>query len=453
MLVDNSVRGDSRVQKSARSAADFGWDVVLLGRTGRDDPEERFQVGDAEVRLLPTPPPRPAGPTRRSRLAALRPVVKRAVKASGLAGVLELGYTRFWQAVMGDRCWRRLQPDLWDWEHAYGQVIDELKPDLIHANDFRMLGVGARAALRARAAGRPAKLVWDAHEFLRGIRPWHDHARWYPAHLAYEREYAPHVDAVITVSAELADLLKSYHHLAETPAVMLNCPDVSVGSTGDEPPVPDLRAICGIGPETPLFVYGGTVAPQRGLEIMVEALPRLDGAHVALIVEKPDLPYVQAVLATATDLGVRDRVHLVPYVPFGQVIRFIATADVGVIPIHHWLNHEIALIQKFFEYSHARLPILVSDVKTMAETVRATGQGEVFVAQDVDDYVRAALAILAEPHRYRSAYDQPGLLDGWTWPEQALVLDRVYRRVLGGDLDRRAAGLRPQAPPAEAARA
>ncbi|MEK8143210.1 hypothetical protein NKH18_16640 [Streptomyces sp. M10(2022)] len=31
MLVDNGVKGDSRVQKAARSAADAGWDVVLFG--------------------------------------------------------------------------------------------------------------------------------------------------------------------------------------------------------------------------------------------------------------------------------------------------------------------------------------------------------------------------------------------------------------------------------------
>jgi glycogen(starch) synthase len=37
MLVDNGVDGDSRVQKTARSAADHGWDVTLLGvsPTGR----------------------------------------------------------------------------------------------------------------------------------------------------------------------------------------------------------------------------------------------------------------------------------------------------------------------------------------------------------------------------------------------------------------------------------
>ena len=38
----------------------------------------------------------------------------------------------------------------------------------------------------------------------------------------------------------------------------------------------------------------------------------------------------------------------------------------------------------------ARLPILVSDVKTMAEEVRKLGNGEVFIAEVVDDFVIAA---------------------------------------------------------------
>jgi glycogen synthase len=103
-----------------------------------------------------------------------------------------------------------------------------------------------------------------------------------------------------------------------------------------------------------------------------------------------------------------------------------------VIPIHHWPNHEIALITKFFEYSHARLPIVVSDVETMAEVTRSTGLGEVFTAEDVDDYVRAVRAVLADPKRYRAAYDAPGLLERWTWEAQADALDQIYRRLLRG---------------------
>ena len=106
-----------------------------------------------------------------------------------------------------------------------GPIIDRLKPDIIHANDFRMLGVAARAVMRARAKGRDTKLVWDAHEFLPGIKPWNTDPRWHLAQMAHEREYAPYADAVITVSDALADLLVTEHGLATRPTVVMNAPE------------------------------------------------------------------------------------------------------------------------------------------------------------------------------------------------------------------------------------
>lgn len=501
MLADNGVNGDSRVQKAARSAAEAGWDVVLLGRSP-DKEEHTWRLGEAEVRLIPVPGPLfrrrheyrraplrsplayPSGPLaayRKQRLKAWRAelyqrnaaltvaageggprpsvllgrarliaprlaamVLRRWVtlrvrhtdalrrKRSRMDSPLDRFTTSFWQSVMGDRSWRRLDPHLWDWELAYGKVVDRLRPDLIHANDFRMLGVGARAAQRARAQGRSVKLVWDAHEFLPGIKPWNDHPRWHPAQCAHEREYAPYADAVVTVSETLADLLTEEHELRERPAVVLNTPEAArpAAEAAEDGEPADLRALCGIGSDVPLVIYSGAVAPQRGLDVMIEALPRLQEAHVALVVLRPTSSYVMELLTRAAELGVGDRVHVLPYVPHDQVVPFLSTADVGVIPIHHWPNHEIALITKFFEYSHARLPLVVSDVKTMAEVTRSTGQGEVFTAEDVDDYIRAVRAVLADPKRYRVAYDTPGLLEKWTWEAQAEVLDQVYGRLL-----------------------
>jgi glycosyltransferase involved in cell wall biosynthesis len=225
-------------------------------------------------------------------------------------------------------------------------------------------------------------------------------------------------------------MLIERHQLTERPTVVLNTPG-GVPDTGDTTgSAPDLRELCGIGPDVPLVVYSGAAAPQRGLGIMVEALPQLDGVHVALVVLKPTSDYVRGLLDRAEELGVGDRVHALPYVAHDQVVPFLSAADVGVIPIHHWPNHEIALITKFFEYSHARLPLVVSDVKTMAEVTRTTGQGEVFIAEDVDDYVRALRSVLSDPKQYRAAYDVPGLLEQWNWEAQADILDQVYTRLL-----------------------
>ncbi|HEY9374428.1 glycosyltransferase family 4 protein [Streptomyces sp.] len=365
---------------------------------------------------------------------------RQAIKAGkALRGPIDRAFTATWKAAKGKRAWRRLEPVLWDYELTYGAEIDALKPDLIHANDFRMLGVGARAAVRARAKGRNVKLVWDAHEFLPGVRPWEDNAHWIPGNTAHESEFAPYADAVVTVSEGLGDLLRERHGLREQPTVVLNAPDRPVETDpalDDAEPVPDLRALCGIGPDVPLVVYSGSPGPQRGLGDMVEALPKLDGVHMAFVVPAPAAGYIQGLLKRAEELGVGDRLHAVPYVPHYQVVRFLSAANVGCIPIHHWPNHEIALITKFFEYSHARLPLVVSDVKTMSEVTRSTGQGEVCRAEDVDDLARAIKAVLADPEKYKAAYDKPGLLDTWTWEAQAEVLDRLYTRLVPGAAER-----------------
>ncbi|MFD7746112.1 glycosyltransferase family 4 protein [Streptomyces sp. NPDC059698] len=500
MLVDNGVKGDSRVQKAARSAADAGWDVVLFGVSPNSE-KHSWKIGDAEVRLIPKPNPlRPRRhdlrrPFPRRPLAYRSPQVARyrvqAVKAwrsdlsfrqaaakaaaaghpgrsasgskgrllvprvssriygkwvalrarettnlqerrSMLDAPLDRCATALWQKLMGQRSWRRLMPNLWDFELAFAKHIDALKPDLIHAHDFKMLGVGARAAVRARAAGRPVKLVWDAHEYVPGLPP--RHGRWLPAHVAWEKEHAVFADAVVTVSPALAELLKEGHQLTELPTVVLNAPVISPGAdeVAGADPVPDLRELCGVGPDTPLLAYVGGINPVRGVETIIEGLTRMPDVHVAMVSVPPGKPYA----ATATirklvaELGVGDRVHFLPFVPHWQVAEFVAPADAAVSPLHHLANHELALSNKFFEYSQARLPQVVSDIRTMSEMVRSTGQGEVFRAQDTEDYVRAVKAVLADPERYRAAYDTPGLLEKWTWEAQAEILDGIYSRLL-----------------------
>jgi glycosyltransferase involved in cell wall biosynthesis len=493
MLVDNGVRGDSRVQKAAASAADAGWEVILLGRS-TDDKSETWSIGAAEVRLIPVPspltkrpyefrrswlrplayPPTGIGPYRAQRVRAWRAdiVARRAgmIVAAERGGpprrLARLGLSAlslsarvtarwvslrrhqltsaqnrrrrldgpwdrltmaFWRLAMRERAWRRLEPRLFDFELAFGEVIDQLRPDLIHANDFYMLGVGARAALRARAAGHDVKLVWDAHELVSGLKSRAPNIRWLPAHIAHEREYARYADATITVSDELAQTLQTEHRLRERPTVVLNAPEVHAAGPAA---APDIRKLCEVDAHTPLLVYSGAAAQQRGLDIMVEALPQVPDVHVALVVTLPPSRYVQSLLDKATGLGVADRLHLVPYVPYDQVVAFLSGADAGVIPIHHWPNHEIALITKFFEYAHARLPMIVSDVRTMGMTTRELGQGEVFRAEDIEDYVRTVKLVLSDLPRYRQAYDRPGLLETWTWEAQSKVLDDVYTRLV-----------------------
>lgn len=501
MLVDNGVRGDSRVQKSAASAAAAGWEVYLLGRAP-GPARRRFSVGGARVRLLPRPAPlhtrrhtlrsaalrRPLAypdartaaykeqwaKARRSDLRMRRAVLDLALRRSPgrvrtvplrlargwlrvpggasrlavrwialrdrqrqraeeyrttLEGRLDRLATAAWRALLGNRAWRRLEPHLYDYELAFCAEIDALRPDLIHAHDFRMLGVGARAAVRARAEGRNVKLLWDAHEYVPGLNA--PHHRWIPALHAWEKEHAPFADAVVTVSPPLAEQLRRDHGLAELPTVVYNAPVTELTAEQRTAELPDLRAQCGVGPDTRLVVYVGGIAPVRGVDTVIAALAELPDVHLALVSQPPGGGVSGAARAALRAEGYEDRIHLLPYVPHWQVVPYLRRADAAVSPLVHLPNHEVAMSNKFFEYAQARLPLVTSDVRAMAHMVRATGQGEVFTAGDAQDCAEALRRVLDHPQRYRAAYDKPGLLSQWTWEAQAAKLDRLYAELLG----------------------
>jgi glycosyltransferase involved in cell wall biosynthesis len=484
MVVDNHVDGDSRVQKVARSAAAAGWDVVLVGRS-RTSEVVSYDLGGAEVRLIPVPMTLLSTPQRvpgrrwrwplayasreRSTYRARRidgtkaRLVERRTdqKLRGASPLTRVGTKALNARIKGQvlthkvrndqltraiksrkdpdgrlartgaalrtrlaprTAWRSLDPFLVDLGLAFEPVLHELKPDLIHAHDFRMSGLAVRVAEQRRARGHSCAVVYDAHEFLPGVR--YRTRTWHLGNEQHESLYVPRADAVVTVSETLAEMLQERHHLKDTPTVVLNAPAPRPEA---EAPGGGVRAVCGLADDVPLLVYAGSSAPQRGLHDVVRALALLPAAHAAFVI--PDNKERAALRTTADEVGVADRVHLVDYVAQDLVVPFLRSADVGLIPIHHHLNHEIALITKYFDYSLADLPIVTSDVRTMGGVTREVGNGEVFTAADPTDLARAVQQVLDDPARYRKAYT-PEVLEAWTWQAQERVLLSLYDRLV-----------------------
>ena len=176
--------------------------------------------------------------------------------------------------------------------------------------------------------------------------------------------------------------------------------------------------------------YSGGMSPRRGVATAIEALVRLPETHLALIARTDD-PDIPALIQLADRLDVSARLHVVPYVPVDQVVSYISSATLGLIPILHLPNHELSLITKYFEYLHACLPIVTSDVREMAAETRRLGVGEVFAAGDDADLAAAVTRVLADPARYRAVYAGPAdPRPASSWAGQAARLDALYRSLL-----------------------
>ncbi|NUP52227.1 MAG: glycosyltransferase family 4 protein [Catenulispora sp.] len=454
MLVANDVRLDSRVQKAAYSAAEAGYDVLLLGyepsRKGR--PSQPAFIGAAQVvrtglhnkwQIAQWPLKDGGAPSLRlmpfralSFASSLdyklrRRIVQRIKEpGTGNGSVKHRAKELLWKAYFRDGDWRRTARHLLWLEASWAALIEEFEPDIIHAHDMHTPGIAVRVADRLGKQGKRPKVLYDAHEFVAGVSMPEQRRL---AYVGLEGEYVRAADAVITVSPLLAEWLRDRYHLAELPGVVANAPMLHV--PGDEhedvsdADAPSLRRACGLADDVPLLVYSGAVSPMRGIATMVEGLPELPDVHMA-VVRGADTEFTRALEKQAEQLGVRDRLHLVGYVAPHLVPQYLASADIGVIPILHTPNHEVALITKYYEYMHARLPIVVSDVQAMADFTRELGNGEVFTAGDAREYAQAVAKVLADRPAYAARYTDD-LLAANSWEGQAEELSAVYARLSG----------------------
>ncbi len=347
------VKADSGHAVAARRAGKVGllrYKAGVLARTFR---HRRWQLALLGTRLR-------AGITRReSRLIA--------------AG------WRLWDGLVARTTWparwRGVLPDAYDYEIAFGDLIDKLAPDVVHAHDMHVVGVAARAAGRA------------------------------PLHRR--------------------------HRLDREPTVVINAPSLSDISAE----VTDLRSRLGLAREVPLLVYSGGVTRARGVETAIEALVHLPGVHLAVVcVPSTAIGPVRELRALAESLDITDRVHCVDPVEPHEVVAYLRSADVGLIPILRYPSHEMSLPNKVFEYIFAGLPVLASNMPSLTEFIARSGIGEVFEVENPADLAAKVTKVLDAPEGYRERLSRPEFQHDVSWEGQADLLRNLYADLLGRPL-------------------
>ncbi len=476
MMVANDIRHDTRVLKEGLALADGGAEVTLLGLSSSGHRQDAM-LGSIRVLRVPaatrvrdamvwrrgnrrhvrwTTPPR----VRRARELQSRLRSQEAQAAQTLSARLRhrLYRVRLGAAAVGSKLaerssrwqtnawerfddrvsertlgasWRRLLPEIDDYALALGPVLDDLDWDVLHAHDVHLVGVAAGAVARKRRAGHRVHWVYDAHELVAGLSLYGGRtARRRAAYLSLEAEFVRRADAVLTVTDALADDLTARYRLPSRPAVVMNSPDLDASSWEIER---TLRDDLGLAPDVPLVVYSGGVTLARGVETAVEALTELPDVHLAVIaVPHTRIRTVTALAALAEEAGVADRLHLLDPVPPDKVSAYVASADVGIIPILHFGSHEVALANKLFEYLFAGLPVLVSNCRAQAEFVRRHRVGGVHVAGSAASFATELRDLLARRQDVVAAIrSRPELLTDHAWGRQATVLRDLYRSLLG----------------------
>ncbi|MCK6481668.1 MAG: glycosyltransferase [Planctomycetes bacterium] len=337
------------------------------------------------------------------------------------------GWTGLRRAVVLERWFERTEP--------LAAAAAAWRPEAIHAVDLDTLLPGARAA---RRLGVPLvyedrelcleKLGQGTPEWIGGAKRWvldRFTRRLEARGLALEREWIPRAAGFLTASPLYADALEERH--GRRPAILLNAPRRS-----DLPADPGLRRAAGLGEGERIALYQGSITPSGGAQECIAAAREFPPGWTLVFL---GVSWMRERLeAEARARGAEGRVRLLPPVAPDVLPGWTRAADLGLAPLRPVNRGQaFSLANKVFEYLHAGLPIVASDVAGQGPFLRALEAGilipEVTPAT-VAAAVREAAAWPEAERRARGERLRAEARARWCWEVEEGKLLEVYRRVI-----------------------
>jgi glycosyltransferase involved in cell wall biosynthesis len=253
-----------------------------------------------------------------------------------------------------------------------------------------------------RFDGRPGARLAD--RLLRGLERWATRI----------------ADGVITVHEAYAQELVRRGVPSEKLTVVMN----SVDERSLPPPASASDDKFGI-------VYHGTVTPPYGLELLVEAVARLNGRVSGMRLDVYGTgDSVAAARGRAHELGVADWVHFTDrYLPHREVLESVRSASVGVIPNLPTQLNRFALSSKLFEYVALGVPVVSADLPTIREHF-ADDEIRFFRAGDADALAEALFDVASDGTAARTRAKRAlKRYEAYRWPRNAARYAELLSRI------------------------
>jgi glycosyltransferase involved in cell wall biosynthesis len=428
MLVANDVSIDVRVRKMAASVAK-NHDVTVLGLASGTS-RSTFEMDGFRVVLLPVTKPKTF--IQRVRISAGKRILRMPAGVV-VRGIIKGISTKSMQTLPSSRAeiskpderkeWRVVLPETKGYENIFGAEIEKLSPDLVHSQDIHLLNVAAKFKASRKLHGENCALIYDAHEYIRGLGSIDLRRR--DAYAEMESEFIGEADAVITVSNSIAERIMKDHNLSTKPFLVLNAPSqAKIQITENSPSV---RKVCGLDDAVPLIIYSGGIHISRGMDLLVASLEFLPGVHLAMTSNRESW-YIEELKEKAGKFRAADRLHFVPYVLPEEVVPYISTATIGISPLPaDVVNYDLALPNKLFDYMQAKLPIVSSNCREVSDLLSKIPLGETFDWQDPKALATTVNSVISRSSEYDQTYVKLSeLLKQFTWEAQELELNLAY---------------------------
>ncbi len=323
-----------------------------------------------------------------------------------------------------------------DWANALLPVIEEEKPEILHAHSGHR---GYDSALVTLAAGRHCGLpvVYEVRGFFESL--WTSDTAWAEQSEVYRRRYDTEArcmneaDAVITLSESMrADIVDR-----GVPPERVHVVPNGVDTARFEPRErsADLVQRWGLGTAF-VFGYVSNLDHYReGQELLIDAAVELRDRGVeavALIVG--DGARREALEKHARERGAGASVVFTGKVPHHEVLDYYALYDAFVVPRVDERAARLVTPLKPYEAMAMGIPLVVSDLPALAEITGHGQRGATFTTGDAQSLTEVLMEFIEDPTRRMGLADaaRAWVLSERDWSHNGARYQAIYEEVRAG---------------------
>ena len=223
---------------------------------------------------------------------------------------------------------------------------------------------------------------------------------------------------IITVSPTLVEKLRALDFSAE---LITNGVDTDIFKPLDKE---EMRKELDIGSEEFIIGFAGSLERWYNLSDMIKAMPELiaHNPNVRLLIVGGSLftDYEFELKKLCSKLKISDHVRFVGLKPYAELPKYIACMDICAIPLSPARWRDIALPNKYFEYTACGKPIIMTPI----QDIESIGEGNLFVYRNKNEYITHIKNLMA--HSFKFSQD----MEKNSWKEKARQFESIIKRLV-----------------------
>jgi glycosyltransferase involved in cell wall biosynthesis len=259
-------------------------------------------------------------------------------------------------------------------------------------------------------------IVYDIHELETEKLHWRGFRR--QLGKLVESCLISHVAQVVVVSPSIAEWYKNEYGVDSE--VILNAPQAA------SPVIPRrlFNDHFGIPHDTLIFLYQGSLGPGRSIELLLDVFRNAVNRCIVFLGYGDLENRIRGVASGSRSIFYH------PAMPANEILRFTASADVGLALIEDvCLSYRYALPTKFFEYIAAGIPVISSDGVDMK---RIIDRYDIGITVADPSYKTLTALVHSLDRRTLSAFraNMRAISQQYTWIREHEKIERIYGRLL-----------------------